>query len=58
MCIWGMQYGTIRVYEWGPEKGRKILFLHGITTPCVALGGGYSEITFPIISQEKMLSNL
>jgi pimeloyl-ACP methyl ester carboxylesterase len=33
------QYGTIRVYEWGPEKGRKVLLVHGITTPCVALGG-------------------
>jgi pimeloyl-ACP methyl ester carboxylesterase len=32
-------YGTIRVYEWGPEKGRKVLLVHGISTPCVALGG-------------------
>lgn len=31
-------YGTIRVYEWGPEQGRKVLFVHGITTPCIALG--------------------
>ncbi|KAG0651040.1 hypothetical protein D0Z07_2506 [Hyphodiscus hymeniophilus] len=32
-------YGTIRVYEWGPEKGRKVLLVHGISTPCLALGG-------------------
>lgn len=29
-------YGNIRVYEWGPEDGRKILFVHGISTPCIA----------------------
>ena len=32
-------YGTIRVYEWGPEYGPKVAFVHGITTPCIALGG-------------------
>lgn len=26
-----------RVYEWGPENGRKVLFIHGISTPCIAL---------------------
>lgn len=31
-------YGTIRVYEWGPEDGKKVIFIHGITTPCIALG--------------------
>jgi len=30
-------YGSIRVYEWGPEAGRKVLLVHGISTPCVAL---------------------
>ncbi|KAH9826886.1 Serine aminopeptidase, S33 [Teratosphaeria destructans] len=29
-------YGNIRVYEWGPESGRKVLFIHGISTPCIA----------------------
>lgn len=30
-------YGVIRVYEWGAETGRKVLFLHGIgTASCVA----------------------
>lgn len=32
-------YGSIRVYEWGREDGPKVLMVHGITTPCVALGG-------------------
>ncbi|GAP92044.1 putative alpha beta-hydrolase [Rosellinia necatrix] len=31
-------YGSIRVYEWGPEHGERILFVHGISTPSVALG--------------------
>ncbi|KAL8670872.1 MAG: hypothetical protein Q9168_004603 [Polycauliona sp. 1 TL-2023] len=26
-------YGSMRIYEWGPEHGRKILFVHGDTTP-------------------------
>nr|POF02546.1 serine hydrolase-like protein [Quercus suber] len=30
-------YGTIRVYEWGPATGRKVLLIHGISTPCIAL---------------------
>jgi hypothetical protein len=31
-------YGSLRVYEWGPENGRKVLFVHGISTPCLSLG--------------------
>lgn len=30
-------HGTIRCYEFGPANGRKVLLVHGITTPCVAL---------------------
>ncbi|KAH8196875.1 hypothetical protein TruAng_008957 [Truncatella angustata] len=30
-------YGNIRVYEFGPEDGRKVLFLHGISTSCMTL---------------------
>lgn len=30
-------YGRIRAYEWGPEDGQKVLLVHGISTPCVAL---------------------
>ncbi|KAF9880025.1 hypothetical protein CkaCkLH20_02836 [Colletotrichum karsti] len=31
-------YGTIRVYEWGPETGPKVLLIHGISTSCMTLG--------------------
>ena len=31
-------YGNLRVYEWGPEDGRKVLLVHGISNPCIALG--------------------
>lgn len=31
-------YGDIQVFEWGPEDGEKVLLIHGIGTPCVALG--------------------
>ncbi|KAI0114113.1 alpha/beta-hydrolase [Nemania sp. FL0031] len=31
-------YGSIRVYEWGPPEGERMLFVHGISTPVVALG--------------------
>ena len=26
-------YGMMRIYEWGPEDGKKILMVHGDTTP-------------------------
>ena len=32
-------YGTFRAYEFGPPTGRKVLLVHGISTPCLALGG-------------------
>ncbi|CAI6095363.1 unnamed protein product [Clonostachys chloroleuca] len=31
-------YGTIQVFEWGPENGEKVALVHGIGTPCIALG--------------------
>ncbi|KAK4192507.1 Alpha/Beta hydrolase protein [Podospora australis] len=31
-------YGCMKVFEWGPEDGEKVLLLHGISTPCLALG--------------------
>ncbi|KAL8826753.1 MAG: hypothetical protein Q9191_003605 [Dirinaria sp. TL-2023a] len=37
-------YGNLRVYEWGPPAGKKILFLHGISTPCIALGRSCSPL--------------
>jgi hypothetical protein len=32
-------YGSVRVYEFGPETGNKVLFVPGISTPCLSLGG-------------------
>ena len=29
----------MRVYEWGPEDGSKVLCVHGITTTCMSIGG-------------------
>ncbi len=31
-------YGSLRVYEWGPEDGRRVVLVHGISNPSVALG--------------------
>jgi len=31
-------YGTMRVYEWGPEEGKKVVVIHGDTTPAPMLG--------------------
>ncbi|KAI5927668.1 alpha/beta-hydrolase [Camillea tinctor] len=31
-------YGSIRVYEWGPASGPRVLFVHGISTPAPFLG--------------------
>ena len=28
----------MRVYEWGPESGPRVLLIHGISTPCTTLG--------------------
>jgi hypothetical protein len=30
-------WGSVRVYEWGPEDGEKVLLIHGISTPSIAL---------------------
>ena len=30
-------YGSTRVYEWGPHDGEKVLLVHGISTPSIAL---------------------
>lgn len=31
-------YGSIRVYEWGPETGERVLLVHGVSLPCISLG--------------------
>lgn len=30
-------YGSMRVYEWGPKDGRKVILIHGNTTPAPLL---------------------
>jgi len=37
-------HGSFRVYEWGPEHGPKVLLIHGISTPSIALGGLASKL--------------
>jgi hypothetical protein len=37
-------YGSIRVFEWGRISGEKVLLLHGIGTPCLALGSLAKEL--------------
>lgn len=37
-------YGSCRVYEFGPENGTKVLLVHGISTPCISLGGLAHEL--------------
>jgi hypothetical protein len=37
-------YGSIRVFEWGPEQGEQVLLVHGISTPLVSLGNLAEEL--------------
>lgn len=37
-------YGTIHIFEWGPEDGEKVLLVHGLGTPCIALGEMAKEL--------------
>lgn len=37
-------FGNVRVYEWGPKEGKKVLLIHGISTPCIALSGLAEEL--------------
>ncbi len=40
-------YGTIKVFEWGPEDGEKVLLMHGISTPCLC----QSDLAEELVSQ-------
>jgi hypothetical protein len=66
-------YGSIRVHEWGPESGRKVLFVHGISTPSIALGSiahalvddgcrvmlfDLYDVSLPILPRRAILSPL
>ncbi|KAK3336664.1 alpha/beta-hydrolase [Cercophora scortea] len=37
-------YGNIKVFEWGPEDGEKVLLMHGISVPCLALADLAQEL--------------
>lgn len=47
-------FGTIKVFEWGPEDGEKVLLMQGIGTPSLGYAGianelvanGYRVMTF------------
>ncbi|KAL8667765.1 MAG: hypothetical protein Q9168_007187 [Polycauliona sp. 1 TL-2023] len=41
-------YGSLRVYEWGPEEGRRVLMVHGISTPSIALGTDRTSHTMDV----------
>ncbi|KAK0386846.1 hypothetical protein NLU13_5159 [Sarocladium strictum] len=37
-------YGTIKVFEWGPEEGDKVLIIQGIGTPSLGYAGIANEL--------------
>ncbi|RDW74077.1 hypothetical protein BP5796_07519 [Coleophoma crateriformis] len=37
-------FGTFRCYEFGPEIGKKVVLVHGISTPCLSLGPLANEL--------------
>lgn len=37
-------YGTIQVFEWGPEDGEKVLIVHGLATPCISMSNMAKEL--------------
>ena len=43
-------WGNMRAYEWGPEDGRRVLFLHGLSTPAPALGAVARYLAGPRLS--------
>lgn len=40
-------YGSIRVYEWGPKDGKRVLLIHGMSTPSVAL----SDLAYKLVKK-------
>ena len=38
-------YGTMRVYEWGPEEGRKVILVPGDSSPAPILGSVAHALT-------------
>ena len=60
------KYGNIRAYEFGPEDGEKVFFVHGISTPCITLApialtlskGGYRVMLFVCLEPLTLLSSV
>ncbi|KAJ2905720.1 hypothetical protein MKZ38_004587 [Zalerion maritima] len=52
-------YGTVHVFEWGPETGERVMLVHGISTPCISLADlgwefarkGFRVIVFDLYSR-------
>lgn len=59
-------FGTQQIFEFGPKDGRKVLYVHGISTPCVAMGGlahglvdkGCRVMLFDLPGKQAVLKNL
>lgn len=52
-------YGSVRVYEWGPEDGERVLLIAGISTPTLSLGdlaGEMSERGYRVMLFGEILS--
>ena len=33
------------MYEFGPEEGQKVFFIHGVSMPCMSLAGAARKLT-------------
>lgn len=43
----GSPFGSARIYEWGPTDGERVLLIHGISTPSIAL----TDLAFKLVSK-------
>ena len=58
-------YGSVRVYEWGPKDGERVLLIAGISTPTLSLGDlawemserGYRVMLFGMLATCSFLSS-
>jgi hypothetical protein len=53
-------YGTIKVFEWGPVNGEKVLIMQGIGTPSLGYAGLAHELVangYRVMTYGKRISN-